>query len=505
MKASRILLFILSVILILGVGWAFFPQEGIEIGGTTLRFASYEEASSRINEEVVDVDKVLSEVEQSFNMLSGSKQDTLKYFKNFLKSNPNRIYLPNDDYTYLDSLFHLFESAEREGKTYRIMHYGDSQIEMDRISSIIRDHLQGIFGGYGNGLVPVIQSIPTYSLVQSASGDLARYTLIGDSTTVRADHNRYGVMTQFSQLSGEATITFRVSKNSNCQERAKKFSKVALLVGNSSAGFKASFRSNEIRPEDKVLKNAVKGVSLLTWELPAYVSRGTITLSGDAEIYGFLMDGEGGIAIDNVPLRGSSGTIFTRLSKYVIRQSFDLLDTRMIILQFGGNRAVSIRNEKSISNYLRQLERQIDYFHGVAPEAQILFIGPSDMGRSVEGRIATIPMLPALNDSLKVMALSKGVAYWDLFNMMGGENSMVRWVKHSPPLASSDYIHFTTRGAEHVGMAFARAFEVCYNFYKLRQELDPEMVSGYMNSEDSSDVPFFGLPGAKFDLFSEEQ
>lgn len=86
--------------------------------------------------------------------------------------------------------------------------------------------------------------------------------------------------------------------------------------------------------------------------------------------------------------------------------------------------------------------------------------------------------------------------------MMGGENSMVRWVKHSPPLASSDYIHFTTRGAEHVGMAFARAFEVCYNFYKLRQELDPEMVSVYMNSEDPSVVPFFSLSGTKFDLFS---
>ena len=489
MKANRILLFILSVILILGVGWAFFPQEGIEVGGTTLRFASYEEASSGINEDAVDVDKVLSDLERSFNMLSGSHQDSLRFFKNFLKTNPNRIYLPDDDYTYLDTLFYLFENAQKSDKIYRIMHYGDSQIEMDRISSIIREHLQGIFGGNGNGLVPAIQSVATYSLVQSASGALARYTLIGDSTTVRADHNRYGVMTQLSQLSGEASIFFRVSKNSNCQERAKKFSKVALLVGNTSPGFSASLRCDNIKTESKVLKNAVKGVSLLTWELPSYTSRGTITLNGNAEIYGFLMDGENGIALDNAPLRGCSGTVFTRLGKSVMKQSFDLLNTRMIILQFGGNRAVSIRNEKNISTYMRQLEKQIDYFREVAPDAQILFIGPSDMGRSVEGRIGTIPLLPDLNDSLKVMALSKGAAYWDLFNMMGGENSMVRWVKHSPSLASSDYIHFTTRGAEHVGMAFARAFEVCYNFYKLRQELDPEMVSAYMNSEETSEVP----------------
>ena len=113
MKASKIFLFILSVIFILGVVWAIFPQGGIEVGGTTLRFASYEEAASGINEEVVDVDKVLSDVEQSFSMLSGSHQDSLRFFKNFLKTNPNRIYLPDDDYTYLDTLFYLFENAQK--------------------------------------------------------------------------------------------------------------------------------------------------------------------------------------------------------------------------------------------------------------------------------------------------------------------------------------------------------------------------------------------------------
>ena len=29
---------------------------------------------------------------------------------------------------------------------------------------------------------------------------------------------------------------------------------------------------------------------------------------------------------------------------------------------------------------------------------------------------------------------------------------------------------------------------MCYNFYKLRQELDPEMVSAYMESDELSEV-----------------
>ena len=37
--------------------------------------------------------------------------------------------------------------------------------------------------------------------------------------------------------------------------------------------------------------------------------------------------------------------------------------------------------------------------------------------------------------------------------MMGGVGSMKQWVKHSPPLAGPDHVHFTTKGAEYVGDA----------------------------------------------------
>ena len=75
--------------------------------------------------------------------------------------------------------------------------------------------------------------------------------------------------------------------------------------------------------------------------------------------------------------------------------------------------------------YVKELENQIDYLKRVAPDAMLLFVGPADMGKRYNGVMGTWKTLPELNDSLRAMSLRKGVAYWDVFHMMGGEGSTV--------------------------------------------------------------------------------
>ena len=116
----------------------------------------------------------------------------------------------------------------------------------------------------------------------------------------------------------------------------------------------------------------------------------------------------------------------------------------------------------------------------MAPQAKILFIGPSDMGKSVNGRIVTWPHLPEMVDSLKATVLRNDTAYWDLYRMMGGENSMVQWVKHRPAYAGPDYIHFTPAGARRVGEALSRSFLTYYDFYRLRKTLPEDRVKKAM-------------------------
>ena len=482
MKSSHTLLFILSVFALLGVTWLFFPAEGIAVGNTTLRFPSY--AEDRLGpEKVVDVDSVLQNVNKSFEMsVSNSLLDSLAFYRDYLTINPNRIHLPNNDYTYFDSLFYLLEHARENQKIYRVIHYGDSQIEMDRITSVLRQRMQEMFGGSGPNMISAVKRISSISLSQSYSGSLTRYALIGDSTSFKASHKRYGVMTQFCLTQGTSTISFTKSSHSQAFEKVKEIQTVSILMGNNSEGFKASLKAESYQGEVKQYP-ANPGITLITWRLPGNVSKGTITLQGTAEIYAVMLDGDYGVAVDNNALRGCSGTIFTRIDKKLMQESFKAIDARLIILQFGGNRMPSISNSKQISLYMEELDRQVKYFKEVAPQATLLFIGPADMGKSYNGKIGTWKGLPELNDSIMAMALRNDVAYWDMFHVMGGEGSMAQYVKHNPPLAGPDYIHFTFLGAQEIGNDLAKSLIIYHDFYQLRQRLDDDMLMEFMNKD----------------------
>ena len=465
MNTRQVLIFFCGVFAALGLLWLITPAQGVNLGVYTLRFASYEGALEDARMARVDVDSVLRSVNARFRM----DRDTLRYYEAFFQENPDRIYLPGDDITYFDALFREMEQAREQHRTVRILHYGDSQIEMDRISQDLREGVQKRFGGIGTGFFPALGNVPSASVNRSATGGFSHYTMYGDSTTSRAGHRRYGMLAQVVQLSGSGSVTLRGTENKNARERVKEFSSVSVLYGHAGKDLEIQVTSDTVKTS-LTTRTAASGVTLRTWQFSHPVRRAALQFNGKAELYGISADGDGGVAVDNVPLRGSTGTVFTRIDSTVMRENLALANTRLIILQFGGNYVPAVGGTRSIEKYQEQMEQQISYFHEVAPEAKILLIGPSDMGKSVNGRIVTWPRLPQMVDSLKATALRNNAAYWDLFHMMGGENSMVEWVRHSPPLAGADYIHFTPAGAREAGEAFTRSFLTYYDFYQLRKK-----------------------------------
>ena len=458
MKARQVLIFLLSVFAALGVLWLVIPADGIAAGGHTIRFPNLQATLRDAGEAKVDVDSVLNAVEARFRM----QEDTLEYYRKFFTENPDRIYLPGDDISFFDPVFRAFEKDTLS----RVIHYGDSQIELDRISQDLREALQKRFGGNGTGMFPALSNVPSASIYKAANGGFVQYTMYGDSTTVRAGHSRYGILAQVVQLSGGGTITLRSTKNKNARERVHSFESVTILYGRPSGGFSVKASSDTLRPKPAE-EVGESGLRKVTWHFGRPVQKAVISFKGSAEIYAVSADPETGVQVDNIPLRGCSGTIFNRISKPLMADCLEMMDARLIILQFGGNYMPVARSTKVIEQYQEQIESQIRYFHEVAPEAKILFIGPSDMGKSVGGRIVTWPRLPELVDSLKSTALKNDAAYWDLFRMMGGENSMGQWVKHNPPYAGPDYIHFTPAGAQKVGDALSNSLLTYYDYYRL--------------------------------------
>ena len=144
-------------------------------------------------------------------------------------------------------------------------------------------------------------------------------------------------------------------------------------------------------------------------------------MNGTAEIYGISLSGKNGVTLSNVPMRGASGTIFTRIDSALLTQSYQAMNVPLIIMQYGGNMMPQINSDKAIDSYMRNIAKQIQYLKRVNPRAEILFIGPSDMAKRIDGQIQTYTYLPKMNDALKETVLKNGAAYWDLFNVMGGK------------------------------------------------------------------------------------
>lgn len=464
MKTSKILLFIFVVISVLTFIAFIYPTKGIQIGSLDFQFPSPENIINRSQPEAKDPEAILEkQIIKKIDSLQHELKDTLNYYLDAMV-HPTRFYLPNDDYTFFDNFFKEAENAKGMDQIIRVIHYGDSQIELDRISSNIRKYFQSQFGGSGPGLLPLYQSIPTATVYQNFSGNYVTYALYGDG--IRNKTKDYGVMAKSFKLAGGGSFYASAPGAEKKNSKNNPYSRIKLLFNNQNSTLKASLsHKNKGTIKEQEFNN--QGLQYAEWRLDTAISNFSIHFSGSSNIYGILVDGGAGVAVDNVPMRGASGTFFTQMNDTLLQSSFNKMGVKMIILQFGGNSVPGLYNEKSADQYIQSLIAQIKYFKRLFPKTPILFIGPSDMATKVKGVMSTYPLLPYLVEQLKVAVPANGAAFWNMYEVMGGENSMLGWVKKG--WAGSDYVHFTPQGAAKIGDILVQTFSTMYEFYELRK------------------------------------
>lgn len=472
MNIWKILFFISLVILLLAGLCLVFPQEGLAFGSRRLFFPSLEEVMVR--EKSQSAGEKMQAMEESLRLqffmdsIASAKQsaheDSLRFYTNFFSNHPSRIDLPRNNPAFFDPFFEELGSCAERGELLHILHYGDSQIEGDRITGFFRQQLQERFGGKGPGLIPAVQPIPSAAVGQTASEDIARFIVAGSHKN-RSGHRRYGVLGQVAQVYGGGTITVATRNWKQTFEHVKEFSKVRLFVAQNSPGFEAALTLPGGEEITRRIESEKSGISVLTWNFRKPVKKFTLRFSGSAEVTGISLDGTSGITVDNIPLRGSSGTFFKDIDPSSLVPVMKELNVRLILLEFGGNMIPSIKGDKNIRDYKERMSAQIRYFTEIYPQARLILIGPADMSTKVAGKLQTHPMLPETVQALREAALENGAAFWDMYRVMGGENSMIEWVNNKPSLAAPDYIHFTPRGADKIAGIFYESLMIYYDHY----------------------------------------
>ena len=492
MKTSHTLIFLLSILLVLTGLCIIYPKEGLSILGVELRYPTLEKALTKKHKDLESAEDKLNRAELELKMKferdslalvdSLVQQDSLAYadtmnsYRKFINTAAARIYFPNNDSTMLDGFFRLLDRCgkSKNGEMVHILHYGDSQIEGDRISSPIREKLQSKFGGYGPGIVPAIQPIPSTSIAQWSSDSLPRYIADGNLLN-KPSHTRYGLLAQVAEMNQNVTLSFASRESKRAFPHVRKFSRVRLFLGNNGDKFKATLRVGT-KDSTQVIDKPCFGLNVLTWQLDSMISNFKLDLSGKAELYGVCMDVKRGVSVTNIPMRGSSGTYFTRLYSPLYVSMLKAMNVKFIILEFGGNMTPHIYSDKKLADYKEWISMQISYLRRVYPEANLLFIGPADMSLMKDGELQTYPFLEKTIGALKEAALENGAAFWNMYDVMGGKNSMLKWVDHNPAWAATDYIHFTPKGANRIADVFMESFINYYDFYHFRKRYNVAMT-----------------------------
>lgn len=454
MKPRHIAYIIWTIIALLGaVSW-IVPNNGFSIGKWTLRWPTLAEA--------LDIRGTVDSVQLSVDTLLLAEADSIIFESEDTLGKKDTITPPPvipivdvaniDTRAYLAAFYAALDSTN--SMPVRVVHYGDSQTEEDRITNVLREHWQKQYGGGGVGLIPLHQTIPTRTIrqwlsinnvVQTAQGGPKRYLVYGPRS-MRLNNDDYGVMGQVAVMdstlvAGSEDIVMNIEPIDKKYKSHNYFNRVRLLTDSVSS---------YVMTRDTILHSATQSYITPLYTLPDSTTKCEIHLQGKGKVYGISLETPTGVIVDNIPMRGCSGNIFTKIDSASLSVFYRETNTRLIILQFGGNMIPQTENPSTISGYVRStLRQQVRYLRACAPESAILFIGPSDMSTRIDGEMATYPLVPYMDKLLKKMAEEEQIAYWSMYDAMGGKNSMVKWVEIG--LAGSDYVHFTRAGANKVG------------------------------------------------------
>ena len=409
----------------------------------------------------------------------------------FKKLNDQNVYLTNkpvDGVHPLDAFFAAIEK-DRNREVIRVSHYGDSQLEGDRITCYIRKYIQEKFGGSGIGFVPFDDVASHANLAVDCSKNWKKYTVFHN----RLKSGYYGAsgyvysFTKHAIEDDEDSTKTESNENSNNEEIQKpskafrsgvvnltiqkyvKFNSISVMYGRSTSNctvvcYNAS--NNDKLFEETLEATETFKIHKFNFPESCYNMRFEFKSNESPDFYGFLVEGKNGVQVDNYAIRGHSGDGLILINSDYLAKQIKILNTKLVIFQYGANMVPYVTSPAKLKYLEDSFYSLFMKFKTAAPNISLLALSANDMSRKVDGEYKSYAYLPQIRDAQKRAALRANCAFWDLYSVMGGENSILAWTKKK--LASHDG-HFTQKGQELIAKELYKALIVEYELYLLRQ------------------------------------
>lgn len=473
MHPKKILFFIIGVLVALFTMTLFSSyhitdsgtvREGISFGNTMLRyptpdilgmlFKSKEKENNKLNELIKETNTIVDEKTDKLATNDTIANDSLHKLESNVEG---KIYYPGNRIDYIKRL----KNKLRQG-VCQIVHYGDSQIEGDRITGYVRNRLQLAFNGGGPGFFPIKVVYNQNSIDITTSGNWVRYAFFDRKQRRKVGHDMYGLFATYSRFTNYAKdttglpvskATFTIKPSSKSYARLQHYTKFGLHYGNAIGKVKIKvYENGNIIKTDSLISDSKYHNYKLNFATTPKELKIELEARISPDFYGVTLDADTGVRMDNVAMRGEAGRIFTRMNYENYRQMSVDRQPDLFIFQYGGNTIPYMKTDQQLREYVEGLIFNMKWVKRANPNAMFMLLGPGDMTTSRNGQRLTYPFLPKLNDLMKEECMKNDVAYFSMYEAMGGENSMISWVKQG--MAASDYVHFSPKGTKLISEVF---------------------------------------------------
>ena len=376
-------------------------------------------------------------------------------FYPFINYNQNKIIFSEDSSSY-NNLFVKLDTLilKGEGKI-NILHIGDSHIQADFFSGRIRELFQTFFLGTigSRGFIfpfKLINSNNAFNLFASSTGNWTGCRNIEKNKTCTLG------LSGASATTTDSIASFYIRLRSFNYVKYD-FNRVKVFHNYSQNTF--DIETSDYKLKQEFVENDSAGYTL--FELNNYVDsinikiNKTDTNQNTFTLYGISLENEDdGITYHSVGVNGADVDAFLRCKLF--SSQLHQLNPDWVIISLGTNDCYSAKWDKNI--FASNLTALIKQIRIVKPNVPVLFTTTSDNYRR---RRYHNPDVAVVSEIIKKVAAENNCATWDLYNVMGGYGSMLKWLKNG--MAASDKLHFAQNGYYLQGDLLFSAFIKAYN------------------------------------------
>jgi lysophospholipase L1-like esterase len=364
---------------------------------------------------------------------------------------------------HLEDFFeHLYQQKLSNDRVINIVHIGDSHIQADYLTCIVRRNFQMHFGNAGRGLIVPLRVAGTNEPQNFITRSNVKW--LAKRCVHPADPLPIGI--------GGVTITtpdpgarLEIYMNDLWVDYTSRKLSLFYKKDQSSFGFLVKDTlGNELARIDPTVSPFE---SFSETQLGASTSAVVIEMQKDRErqdqatIFGVLFSNDtNGIFYHAIGVNGAKYEHYNAASLFSRQTS--ALQPEVFIISLGTNEAINFPYIDK--NLLSHVDRLVSSLKTNNPLAKFILVTPPNAFRK---KTKANPGINSVRETILQYAVENGFAFYDLYKAMGGDNAANMW--RAAGLVRPDGVHFTKDGYEYQGNLLFSALMKSYNeFVPLR-------------------------------------